>query len=147
MKKNILIFCASLSLLLGGCSFKVQQDTFYRPEEKVESIEIQREYVKEDGSSYYCQKVVSDKDEVEDLCEKIRYLKAEKASYEQAYPITEYPIIFILKGAKDHKLILTEEVAFFDQVPYIYTKDGVYSDFLKLYDGMDSPEEETKPNP
>ncbi len=147
MKKRVLIFCAILSLLLSGCSFKVQKDTFYIPEGKVESIEIQREYVKEDGSYYYCKKLAYDKKEVEDLCDKIRCLKAEKASYEQAHPITEYPMIIILKGSKDHKLILTEEVAFFDQIPYVYTKDGVYSDFLKLYDDMDYPEEETKPNP
>lgn len=147
MKKRILLFCVVLVLILSGCSFKVQQDTFYIPEEKVDSIEIQREYVKEDGSSYFCKKVVSDKEEVEDFCDKIRRLKAEKASYEQAHPITEYPMIIILKGSKDHKLILTEEVAFFDQIPYLYTKDGVYSDFLKLYEGIEYPEEETKPNP
>lgn len=147
MKKRILLFCAVLVLILSGCSFKVRQNTFYIPEEKVESIVFQKKYVKDDGSFYYCQKLVAEREEIEEFCDKIRYLDAKKASYENAYPIKEYPVIIILKGAKDHKLILTEEVAFFDQIPYVYTKDGVYSDFLKLYDDMDYPEEETKPNP
>ena len=147
MKKRILLFCAVFALILSGCSFKVQQDTFYIPEEKVEAIEFQKRYVKDDGSFYYCQKTVAEREEIEELCDEIRHLDAKKASYEQAYPIKEYPIIVILKGAKDHKLILTEDVAFYDQIPYLYTKENVYLDFLKLYDGIDYPEEETKPNP
>ena len=146
MKKSLLLICLSLLLLFSGCSIKVQRDTIYIPKDKVESVEIQREYKGENGETYYCKKEISDSDQVEEICDMIRKLPAKKAASDQPNPIEKVSIIVILHGEKDHRLILNESMAFFDQVAYEYKEKGVCERFLSVYDSLKSDEIKTEPN-
>ncbi len=147
MKRWLLISLAAVLILVSGCSFKVKRDTFYLPQEEVESVEIQREYYNEDGkSSYYRRKAVTEPADIESVCEKIRNLPVRIASVSEPHPISEFSMIIIIDGKREHHLILNEDIAFYDQIAYEYKKNGVYQSFLDLYDALDYTEEDTEPD-
>ena len=146
MKKNIFLICIAMLLLLSGCSIKVQRDTIYIPQGKVESVEIQRKYKGENGDLYFCKKEIKDSDQIERICDLVRELPAEKATSDQPNPIEDVSIIVILHSQKDHRLILNESMAFYDQVAYSYTEKGVCGNFLSLYDDLKYDEVKTEPS-
>ena len=76
----------------------------------------------------------------------IRELPAKKASSEHPNPIEEANIIVILRGQKDHRLILNKKMAFYDQVAYEYTDKNAFDQFLNFYDDIDCDEEKTDPS-
>ncbi len=147
MKKWFVSFLLILLLLLSGCSFKLQQDSIYIPSQKVSAIEIQREYVSEDGTRSYCKKVIDEDSDIESICKRLRVLPIAKASAEEPNPMMKMPLIVILRGKKDHHLVLAEDMAFYDQIAYEYEKDGILEDFIKLYDALDYEETEAKAEP
>lgn len=147
MLKRILALCVVVSLLgLNACSFKVQDDTIYIPREKVVSAELQKEYSENGKDSYYCKKLLTSNSDLDDICSMIRDLPAKKASSEHPNPIEEAKIIVILRGQKDHRLILNEKMAFYDQVAYEYTDKDAFNRFMKFYDKIDCDEEKTEPS-
>lgn len=147
MKKRLLALCLAAILLgLNACSFKVQDDTIYIPREKVVSVEMQKEYKEEGKESYYCKKELTSSADLDKICSMIRDLPAKKASSEHPNPIEEAKIIVILHGQKDHRLILNEKMAFYDQVAYEYTDKNVLNRFLKFYDEMGYDEAKTEPS-
>lgn len=147
MKKYMLFLCIAVLLLASACSLKVERNVFYLPEGSVETIEVQREYIAEDtGYACYKSKKVTDEAEVEKLCEQIRKLPARRASSSEPHPMTEFSLIFILEGeTKRHHLVLTEEMAFYDQIAYEYTDKEAFSDFVKIYAALDYEEADTEP--
>ncbi len=147
MKKWMLICLAAVLVLTAGCSIKVERDTFYLPQNEVESVELQREYLYEDeDGSYFRHKVVTNPEDMEMVCEAIRKLDVRRASAEEPHPITEFSMIIIIGGKREHHLILTEELAFYDQVAYEYEDPGVYQDFVNLYNNLGYAEEDTEPD-
>ncbi|MBQ8894020.1 MAG: hypothetical protein IJ043_06375 [Clostridia bacterium] len=147
MKKYFLI-CMTLILVLStGCSLKIQRDVFYLPQEDVESVEIQREYFTEgEETSYFRSKKVADQKDMEKICEMIRKLPVIRASSSEPNPITEFSMIIILDGKKEHHLVLTDEMAFYDQIAYEYTKDDTYEMFVELYNSLEYDEVDTEPD-
>ena len=135
----VLVFCSS------GCSLKVQRDVFYLPQDEVEQVIIQREYAEEDGVIYR-QKTIDETNDLESICEKIRKLPVRRASSKEPHPIIEFPLIIIINGQKEHHLILTEEMAFYDQIAYEYTDNDTYERFLELYADLNCLEEDTEPD-
>lgn len=147
MKKVFLTLCSiALVLTMCSCSFKVMDDTIYIPREKVTSAAIQLEYKEEGKDSYYCQKEITDSADLDEICAMIRKLPATKASSEHPNPIEEATIIVILRGQKEHRLIMNEQMAFFDQVAYEYTKDNAFERFLDFYNSIGYPEEKAEPS-
>ncbi|PWM38036.1 MAG: hypothetical protein DBX52_07975 [Clostridiales bacterium] len=145
MKKWTAIFMAAVLLLCSGCNFKVQKDSFSIPQEMVKGIEFQREYFNEEGTAYFRRKLVSNQTDIEEICTMIRTLSVERASRNEPHPITDFPLIIILRGDKDHHLILTEDMAFYDQIPYVYKDKKIFETFKTLYDNLDYEEEDTEP--
>jgi hypothetical protein len=139
MRRVLAFGCVLLLLLMGGCSFRVQKDTIYIPQGKVESIEFQKQF--EDG--YHKKTVVSEK-EIEEICAKIRKIPAQKAGNGEPHPITERPMVIILHGAKDHTLILAKDAMFYDEIAYKYTDTTVYGQFESLYKELKISEEIVK---
>ena len=147
MKKCFLICLAAVLILTSGCSFKVERDTFYLPQDEVKSVEMQREYHYDDGSgSYFRHKVVTDPTDMELICEAIRKLSVRRASAEEPHPIKEFSIIIIIGGKREHHLILNEDIAFYDQVAYEYKDSGIYKEFLDMYNNLGYAEEDTEPD-
>ncbi len=138
---------AVVLLLMSGCSFKVKNDTIHIPEKLVSTIEMQREYVGEDGTVFYRAKVVNSMEDVEKICHKIRKLPAVKVPAGEPAAITSTPLIIILHSEVEHRLILNEEFAFYDQMAYNYTKDGTFEKFLELYDNLAYEENDTEAKP
>lgn len=95
---------AAVLLLCSGCNFKVQKDSFSIPQEMVKGIEFQREYFNEEGTAYFRRKLVSNQTDIEEICTMIRTLSVERASRNEPHPITDFPLIIILRGDKDHHL-------------------------------------------
>ncbi len=145
-KRVLALFLIVILLLLNACSLKVQNDTIYIPREKVMSAEIQKEYKEEGKDPYYCKKDLTSSSDLDKICSMIRDLPAKKASSEHPNPIEEAKIIVILHGQKDHRLILNEKMAFYDQVAYEYTDKDTFNRFLKFYDGIDCDESKTEPS-
>ncbi len=146
MRRILALFLTLILLLLNACSFKVNNDTIYIPREKVVSAEIQKEYEEEGKEPYYCKKDLTSSSDLNKICSMIRELPAKKASSEHPNPIEEANIIVILHGQKDHRLILNEKMAFYDQVAYEYTDKKAYDRFLKFYDEIDCDEVKTDPS-
>lgn len=148
MKKRFLIILAAVLLLTSGCSFKVERDVFYLPQAEVTGVEIQREYFSDDEQteSYFRRKVINGQEDLEAICEKIRKLPVRRASSSEPHPITEFSLIIIINGAKEHHLILTEEMAFYDQIAYEYTDEDTYEEFVELYNDLGYAEEDTEPD-
>ncbi len=147
MKKWSLLIIAVVLLLSSGCSiFRVKNPTFNIPRESVQSIEIQREY-KEDGKTDFRSKKVTEAEDVEILWEKLRFIELKRAKNDEPHAIERYPLIIILRGKKDHHLILDEKMAFYDQVAYEYTDSGVYEAFNNLYSELDYPEAKAEAEP
>lgn len=147
MKRWFLLIAAAVLVLTSGCSFKVDRDNFFLPQDEVKSVEIQREYQKEGQSgTYFVHKVVEDEADLERICGMIRELPVRRISTETPRPITEFSMIIIIGGKREHHVILNEDIAFYDQVPYEYEKKGTYQKFVDFYEGLDCQEEETEPN-
>ena len=147
MKKWFAILMVSVVLLVSGCNFKVDRDTFYLPQDQVESVEIQREYHYEDEpGSYFRHKVLTDSEDMALLCEKIRDLPVYRANSENPHPITDFSMIIIIGGKREHHIILNENVMFYDQVAYEYSEKGVYQEFVDFYNNLGYAEEDTEPN-
>ncbi len=147
MKKWLLILTAVIMLFSAGCSFKVEKNTFYLPQDEVKGVEIQREYFgKEDTASYFRSKVLTEQKDLEKVCEMVRKLPVVRASSAEPNPITEFSMIIVITGERDHHLILTDEMAFYDQIAYEYSKPGVYEEFLKYYNNLGYAEEDAEPN-
>lgn len=147
MKRVFLLVAAAMLMLTSGCSFKVDRDTFFLPQDEVKSVEIQREYQKEDQSgTYFCHKIVEDEADMDRICRMIRELPVRRISTETPQPITEFSMIIIIGGKREHHVILNEDIAFYDQVPYEYEKKGTYQKFVDFYEALDCQEEETEPN-
>ncbi len=147
MKRAITIFLALMIFVISGCSFKVKQDTFNIPQGSVQSVEIQREYKKEDGTSYYCSKAIEDARVIEEICQKLRDFPAQRAPINTANPMRSTPVIVILSGKTEHRLILNEEKAFYDKAAFLYEKADAYADFVAFYEQLDFPENETTARP
>lgn len=136
MKKQIISFCLILLLMLSGCSIKLPKDTIYIPLQKVKAVELQREYVDEEGNYTYCKKVIANETDKETICNMLRDLPITKASTEEPNPIVSMPLIVILRGEKDHHLVLSEDMAFYDQIAYDYTEEGILDEFIDLYNNL-----------
>ncbi len=147
MKKQLCSICLILLLLLSGCSIKIKQDSIYIPLQKVTAVELQREYIDEEGKSTYCKKVVDVEKDKETICNLLRELPIVKASTEEPNPIVEMPMIIILRGEKDHHLVLAEDMAFYDQIAYDYTEEGILNEFITLYDNLGYAETEATVEP
>lgn len=147
MRKPLFSICLILLLLLSGCNIKLQQDSIYIPIQKVTAVELQREYIDEEGKSTYCKKVVDVENDKETICNLLRALPIVKASTEEPNPIVEMPMIIILRGEKDHHLILAEDMAFYDQIAYNYTEKGILDEFITLYDNLGYAETDTTAEP
>lgn len=147
MKKWMSFCLIAALLLLNGCSFKVKQDTFNIPKNAVESIEIQKAYTDENGETVYRSKIIDDAEDVEAICAKIRTLPVSKIISDEPNPIRSTPLIIILKSEAEHRLILNEEMAFYDQMPYEYQRSDTFEDFLALYDDLVYEENETEAKP
>lgn len=148
MKKWFLLMLAVVLMLSSGCSFKVERDVFYLPQEEIKSVEIQREYFidEEAGTTYFRHKLITGQEDMEAVCEMIRKLPVRRASSKEPHPITEFSMIIILGGEKEHHLVLTEEMAFYDQVAYEYTDPETYDRFVALYNDLGYAEADTEPN-
>ncbi len=146
MKKWMSMMLAMILLLSAGCSVKVRRDTFSIPQEMVKSVEIQREYLDESGNSYFYKKVVTSEEDMEKICSMIRTLPVEKASQDEPHPITDFSIIVLLRGEKDHRLILNEDMAFYYRVAYNYQDAKTFQQFKDLYDNLGYEEEKTEPS-
>jgi len=147
MKKWMaVLLAAALLLAAGGCSIKVKKDTFSIPMDLVKSVEVQREYFDEQGKAYFCRKLVTGEDDMVKICDIIRTLPVERASKNEPHPITDFPIIVILRGAKDHHLILTENMAYYDRLAYTYKDNKTFEVFKTLYDNLGYAEEPTDPD-
>ena len=92
----------------------------------MEAVEIQMEHRDENGQSTYNKKVIEEEKQKERICERLRNIPIEKAPADQPNPITSTPMIIILRGKKDHHLVLTETMAYYDQIAYEYTEKGVF---------------------
>ncbi len=147
MKKALCLCLTVMLFLMSSCSFKVKNDTIHIPEKMVSTIELQREYVSEDGTVFYRSKVVNSMEDVEKICNRIRSLPAEKVPAGEAAAIHSTPLIIILYSEIEHRLILNEEMAFFDQMAYNYTKSGTFEKFLELYDNLAYEENDTEAKP
>lgn len=147
LKKTIrvLLLLMVAVLLLSGCNFKVEKNTFYVNRKKIESIEIQREYFDEEGKSYFRCKKVTDPSDLDTLCRLIRTLPVERASEKEAHPIDAFSLIILLEGSTDHHLVMSEKMVYYDQMAYDYSKKGVFSDFKKRYDKLKYEEVDTEP--
>lgn len=144
MKKRIVALLIVMLIVLSGCSFTVETDALYIPEGKVETIEFKKENKNEDGTSYYCQKTVTDQEDVEACCEAFRKLSIKKAEFNEPHPITEQPLVITLRGAKDHCLILTSQMAYYDEIAYVYQEDDVYESVIALYSKLSYKEVKIK---
>lgn len=147
MKKFFSICLIIALLMLNGCSFKVKQDTFSIPENTVSSIEIQKEYTTEDGQTFYRCKVVDGIEDVEKICEMIRTLPAEKVPAGEQTAIRSTPLIIIMRSEIEHRLILNEERAFYNQMAYNYLDSDTFEDFMDLYDNLAYEESDTEAKP
>ncbi|MBQ7095324.1 MAG: hypothetical protein IJN80_02575 [Clostridia bacterium] len=143
--KSTLLLLAAIALLLSGCNFRVEKNTFYVDRDKIDSIEIQREYFDEEGNSYFRCKNITDPSDLDTLCRKIRTLPVERASGKEAHPVDAFSLIILLHGSTDHHLVMSEKMAYYDQMAYDYAKKGVYADFLELYNNFGYEEEDTEP--
>ena len=147
MKKYLAALMVLILLLASGCDFKVDRDRFYLPQEQVESVEIQREYHKEDEvGTYFRHKVLTKEADREKVCDMIRDLAVHRASLDEPHPITEFSIIIIIGGEREHHVILNEDIMYYDQIAYQYSKDGIFQKFVELYNGLDYAETDTEPN-
>lgn len=147
MKKLLILLSVAVMLFASACSLKVERDVFHIPEGSVEALELQREYIAEDtGYAYYKSKKITDEADVERICEKVRKLPVRRASSSEPHPMTEFSLIVIMEGNKRHHLVLTEKMAFYDQIAYEYTDKQAFSDFVKLYNGLSCEEKETEPD-
>ncbi len=147
MKKWLAAALAAILVLTSGCSFKVDRDTFYLPQEQVESVEIQREYHYEDEpGSYFRHKVITDSADMQLICEEIRNLPVYRAGSDEPHPITEFSMIIIIGGEREHHVILNEDILFYDQIAYEYKEEGVHQKFVDLYNNLGYAEEDTEPN-
>ena len=142
-RKFLALFMVAMTLMLSACSFKVNDDTFYIPREKVLSAEIQMEYNDGETDAYYCKKEITKAADLDRICELVRKLPAKKASSERPNPIEEATIVIVLHGQIDHQLILNEKMAFYDQVAYEYTEKDACERFIKFYKDLDCEEEKT----
>jgi hypothetical protein len=145
MKRWLALLLAIVVLTATGCSFKVERDTFYLPQDQVTAVELQMEYKSETGN-YYCSKKVTDTEGLELVCEKIRKLPVRRASSAEPHPMTVFPMIIVISGEKEHHLVLTEEMAFYDQIAYEYTDKSTFKEFITLYNGLEQAEEKAVPN-
>lgn len=146
MKKWMCAALALVLLLTSGCSFKVKKDTFTVPLDKITEIEIQRGIENEEGKTVFYGKVITEEADREKVCEMIRTLPVKRANRDEPHPITNFTMIIVLRGEKTHRLILSEEMAYYDQLAYEYGNDKIYSSFLELYDIMDYSAKETEPD-
>ncbi len=147
MKKWIAAALAVMLLFTSGCSFKIDRDMFYLPQDQVESVEIQREYHYDDDSgSYFRHKVVTVPSDMQVICEEIRKLPVYRASNDKPHPIVDFSMIIIIGGEREHHVILNEDIMFYDQIAYEYSKEGVYQKFVDLYNNLGYAEVDTEPN-
>lgn len=147
--KKICLFFSVLFVVISafGCDLKIERDVFYLPQDEIESIEIQREYFhEEDGTSYFQSKKITEKSDLKEIGEKIRKLPVKRASSGEPHPITDFSLIILIKGKREHHLILTEKMAFYDQIAYEYNDSDTYNDFIKLYNDLEYSEEKTEPD-
>ena len=108
---------------------------------------MQREYIDAEGKSEYCKKSIDQQKDKEMICDMLRELPIVKASTEKPNPIVKMPIIIILRGEMDHHLVLAEDMAFYDQIAYEYTEEGVLKEFITLYDNLGYAETEATVEP
>lgn len=133
------------ALLLSGCNFRVEKNTFYVDRDKIQSIELQKEYFDEEGNSYFRCKKVTNSSDLDTLCRMIRTLPVERASIKEAHPVDAFSLIILLDGSTDHHLVMSEKMVYYDQMAYDYTKKGTYADFLGLYSKLGYEEADTEP--
>ena len=98
MKRLFLLLLAAVLLLTGGCSFKVEKNTFNIDRDKVDSIEIQREYEEKGESVYRCKKI-TDPQDLDQLCKKLRTLPVYRAGNSEPHPIDDHGLIILIQGS------------------------------------------------
>lgn len=143
MKKMIALMSALLMLLLSGCSVQVDSKTFRIPAEKIDTIEVQREYIDDDGKTTYRKKVIENKATIEELCEMVNELDVTRVANEETPTIVGFPLVVIFRGEKDHYLIVNKHVVFYDSLAYLYTDSDIYDSFLDYYSELSEKEVDT----
>lgn len=143
MKRILPFFLVAVLLLTGGCNFKVEKNTFNVDRDKVDSIEIQREYIEGEKSTYRCKKIIDPAD-LDLLCQKIRTLPVVRATNKEAHPVDSFSLIILIQGSTEHHLVLSEKMAYYDQLAYEYT-DNIYDEFVELYENFGYEEEAVEP--
>ncbi len=144
------LFACVLAVVLvtsSGCSFEVQKDTFNIPSEMVGSIELQKEYKNDKDESYFLSKVVDERADIEEICEMIKSLPVARASSEEPNPIRTINLIVIIKGEKEHRLIVNQDLVFYDKVAYNYKNADTFDSLMNLYDRLEYTENETEAKP
>ena len=131
-------------LLISGCNIRVEQDTFYVPSEKVKTVEIQKEYYNEDGTTYYRKKTIKSAEDLEEICEMVRKLPAVRVPNNETPTIENFALVVIMRGEADHYLILNDEMGFYDRLAYKYTASGVYESFETFYSELSAEEVDTE---
>lgn len=144
MKRVLLLLMAAVLLLAGGCNFKVEKTTFNVDRDKVDSIEIQREY-KEGEKLVYRAKMVNDPADLDYLCQKLRTLPVRRASNLEPHPIDGFSLIILIQGSSEHHMVLTEKMVYFDQIAYEYESKKTFRQMIDLYDNFGYEEAETEP--
>lgn len=147
MKKWIAIWMIAMLLLMNGCNFKVQNETFSIQEEAVKTIEIQKEYTDENGQIYYRAKKIEDREQIEKICKMIQYMPVVRVPANTAVGIEKMTMIVILHAKIDHHLVLNGEYAFYDKMPYHYEKKGTLNEFVSFYDKLSCEEFDTEATP
>ena len=143
MKKIIALMSALLMLFLSGCSVQVDSKTFRIPAEKIDTIEVQREYIDDDGKTTYRKKVIENKATIEELCEMVNELDVTRVANEETPTIVGFPLVVIFRGEKDHYLIVNKHVVFYDSLAYLYTDSDIYDSFLDYYSELSEKEVDT----
>lgn len=145
MKKYLLLLLVAVMLLTGGCNFKVEKDTFNIDRDKVDLIEIQREYTDKDGKITYRCKKITDPADLDTMCDFVRTLSVKRASNDKAHPVDAFSFIILVQGSIKHHLVMSEKMAYYDQIAYEYTDEDVYEEIKELYDNLGYEEEDIEP--
>ena len=128
-----------------GCSVKRTPDTFSIPDESVHLVEIQKKYIRDDGSVYYMKKEITEGEDQIKICRMIRKLNVNASAEMRPKPIYDIPMVVILHGDQnDRFLILGEEWAVFDSFAYDYNDPRIPAKFMNLYDNLAYNETETE---
>ena len=130
MKKfiSILLCC----LMLCSCSSGNYKDV--TPSLKViESVCIQRTNIGDDGAYTYFEKILSNKEDIEDFCkslDKLKFVRIDPVEFTSA----DYLIVF--EGKKDRKMILSGDEIIYDGLAYKLESGSLVDSVSEIYESI-----------